>query len=227
MQVLVIEDDKEIQEFIQIAFSVGWPGAEVKVVSLGEQGVAFLESNTPDIVILDLGLPDITGYEVIKCIRRYSQIPIIVQTVRDSEIDVVRCLNMGADDYITKPYGQMELLARVRALLRRHFYSHEGQIVRGKLVIDDNNQLIYDGTSFHLTPIEGRIMRLLLEHPNHIVSIEEMKLDIWGDNEYNPVSTIRVHIGRLRNILSKIPCSYWISSTSGIGYTLVIPDQDN
>ncbi|MEE8353205.1 MAG: response regulator transcription factor [Dehalococcoidales bacterium] len=118
MKVLVIEDDREILEVISVGFEMGWP--EMKLVStrLGREGVELAASENPDVVILDLGLPDITGFEVLKEIRAFSKVPILILTVRSDEADVVRGLEWGADDYMTKPFHQAELQSRLEALIR-------------------------------------------------------------------------------------------------------------
>ena len=120
MKVLVIEDDKEIVDAISLAFQIRWPEAKVISTRLGQKGVELVESESPDIVILDLGLPDIAGFEVLRQIRLFSAVPTIILTVRAEEADVVKGLEWGADDYITKPFRQLELLARVKSMIRRH-----------------------------------------------------------------------------------------------------------
>src|SRR4030042_1995566 len=119
MKVLVIEDDREIVDAISLAFQIRWPEAKLISTRLGQKGVELVESESPDIVILDLGLPDINGFEVLQAIRLFSQVPTIILTVRSDEADIVKGLEWGADDYITKPFRQLEFLARVKALIRR------------------------------------------------------------------------------------------------------------
>ena len=125
MKVLIVEDDKEIVDAITLAFQIRWPEAKVVSTRLGRKGVELVESENPDIVILDLGLPDISGFEVLNQTRLFSHVPIIILTVRADEADVVKGLEWGADDYILKPFRQLELLARVKALIRRQTPSEE------------------------------------------------------------------------------------------------------
>ena len=144
MKLLVIEDDEEIVEAISLAFQIRWPEAKVISTRLGQKGVELVETESPNIVILDLGLPDITGFDVLRQIRRFSSVPTIILTVRADEADVVKGLEWGADDYITKPFRQLELLARVKSMIRRHMPAEERSLVFGQLRLD------YD-TGQHIT----------------------------------------------------------------------------
>ena len=119
MKVLIIEDDRETVEYVNLAFKLGWPEVELISTPLGEEGIELVERESPDIVILDLGLPDVDGSEVLKRIRLFSTVPIIIMTVRKDEASIVKELECGADKYLSKPFDQMELLAQVRALARR------------------------------------------------------------------------------------------------------------
>jgi DNA-binding response OmpR family regulator len=119
MKILVIEDDQQIVEAITLAFQIRWPEAKLVSTQQGEKGIELVESEKPDIVILDLGLPDINGYDVLKQIRMFSDIPILILTARTEESDIVKGLEWGADDYMIKPFHQLELLSRIKALTRR------------------------------------------------------------------------------------------------------------
>ncbi len=118
MKILIIEDDPDVVEVVQLCFELRWRHSQALVATTGAQGIELVESEAPDIVILDLGLPDIDGLEVCRQIRAFSDVPIVMLTVRDSEVDIVKGLEIGADDYITKPFRHIELLARVQAVLR-------------------------------------------------------------------------------------------------------------
>ena len=153
MKVLVIEDDREIIEAISLAFQIRWPEAQVVSTRLGEKGVEQVETESPDIVILDLGLPDINGFEVLRQIRRFSQVPTIILTVRAEEVDIVKGLEWGADDYIVKPFRQLEFLSRVKALIRRKSTTEEEQLVSGPLRLDSTTgQLRYNRNSGESIP---------------------------------------------------------------------------
>ena len=119
MKVLVIEDDAEIVEFISIAFDVGWPGAEIISTHQGNTGVKLAKTEAPDAILLDLALPDISGFDVLKQIRAFSKVPVIIESVKRSEANIVKGLDFGANAYIVKPFGQFELLARTKTVLRR------------------------------------------------------------------------------------------------------------
>jgi DNA-binding response OmpR family regulator len=119
MKILIIEDDSETSEFITIALNVAWPDIQIARANCGKKGIELVRNNAPDVVLLDIGLPDTTGFEVLKTIRLFSNVPVIIETVRNSESDIVKGLNLGADEYIAKPFGQLELLARIRTVLKR------------------------------------------------------------------------------------------------------------
>ena len=119
MKALVIEDDKNIREAISLIFQLRWPEMEVASTPSGKEGIAMVETESPDVVLLDINLPDISGFQVLSEIRRFSDVPVLVATVRGEETDKVRGLELGADDYIVKPFSHLELLARVKAVLRR------------------------------------------------------------------------------------------------------------
>ncbi len=224
MKTLVIEDNAETTEFISIAFNVGWPEMSLLTANNGKKGLELFEQESPDVVILDLGLPDMNGYDVLKIIRGFSEVPIIIETVRDLESDIVKGLDLGADDYIVKPFGQMELLARVKAILRRqHHASLLDSVTYGRMRLDSANQLIYGNKSVHLTPTEGRILRLLMSHADRLVRYEDIVETVWGESYQDSTDAIRVYIRRLRTkigVSTEGPCL--IISTPGIGYTLKI-----
>ena len=169
MKVLLIEDDREIIDAISLAFQIRWPEAEVISTRLGQKGAELVESEAPDIVILDLGLPDISGFEVLREIRRFSNVPTIILTVRADEADVVKGLEWGADDYIVKPFRQLEFLARVKALIRRQSPAEGEILVVGPLRLDTTTgQLHYDGKEIALTVTENHILTHLMLSLIHI-----------------------------------------------------------
>ena len=226
MKVLIIDDEPETVEFISIAFAVGWPRVDLIPVGKGQRGIELAESQAPDLVILDLGLPDIDGFEVLKQIRCFSQVPIIIVTVRNSEADIVKGLEWGADEYIVKPFGQFELLARIRALLRRQHHPELGEpIICGPLHFDpSSDQLICGPAKIHLTHTEVLIMHLLMKNVGHITTYNELAEAIWGDIYPKAENTIRVYIRRLRvKIESEPQCKGFIRSQPGVGYILDVP----
>jgi DNA-binding response OmpR family regulator len=226
MRVLLIEDNTEMVEFISIAFSVGWPDAELLVTHQGRQGVELAGTKSPDAVILDLGLPDISGYDTLKQIRSFSDVPIIIETVRNAEADIVKGLDLGADEYIKKPFGQLELLAKIKAVLRRQGVQDDsGSIVIGTLRLDvSNNKLFIKNMPVPVTNTELLILRSLMAAHGRTVDYSELADAIWGNSTGNEAGNIRVYIRRLRKKIEKFSAkAEVIVSKPGAGYYLQIP----
>ncbi len=226
MKVLIIEDDREIVEAISLAFQIRWPEAKVVSTHLGEKGVELVESEAPDIVILDLGLPDISGFEVLDQIRRFSNVPTIILTVRSEEADVVRGLECGADDYITKPFRQLELLARVKALIRRQSPSEEETVISGALRLEaTTGQLHHDGKEIALTITESRILNHLMKNAGYVTTHSSLAEAVWGDDYPGVVDSLKVHIRRLREKIEADPSHpQLILTKTGVGYFLTKPE---
>jgi len=227
MKLLLIEDDRGIIEAISLAFQVGWPEAEVVSTRLGEKGVELVESEAPDIVILDLGLPDINGFDVLRQIRLFSQVPIIILTVRSDESDVVKGLEWGANDYIIKPFRQLELLARVKALVRQQRSPEEEELFCGPLLLDTTTgQLQYDGKEITLTTIESRILSHLMRNVGRVVTHSSLAEAVWGDDYPQATDSLKVHIRHLREKIETDPSRPQLILTKiGVGYSLAKPEQ--
>ncbi len=225
MKVLIVEDDREIIEAITLAFRIRWPEAQVISSRLGEKGVELVEKESPDIVILDLGLPDINGFEVLRQVRLFSSVPIIILTVRSDETDVVKGLEWGANDYITKPFRQMELLARVKALIRRQGPEEE-QFTCGPLHLNaTTGQLYLDGKEVLLTATENRILGHLMKNAGHVVTHSSLAEAVWGSDYLGAADSLKVYIRRLREKIEPEPSHPRIILTrTGIGYFLVKPE---
>ncbi len=193
----------------------------------GEAAAGLVESESPDIVILDLGLPDISGFEVLKDIRLFSDVPVIIVTVRDSEADVVKGLNLGADEYVVKPFGQFELLARVKAVLRgrKHRPELSTTITFGPLKFDPTSGSLSCGSrEILLTRTECLIIHELISNADHLVTYSELAEAVWGDYYPNAPNTLRVYIRRLRAKIEAEPgCSRLINSRQGRGYIMELP----
>lgn len=226
MKVLIIEDDKEIVDAISLAFQIRWPEAKVVSTRLGKRGVEQVESEAPDIVILDLGLPDINGFEVLRQIRLFSNVPIIILTVRAEETDIVKGLEWGADDYIVKPFRQLELLARVKALIRRHTPSEEEPVVVGPLRLDaTTGQLFHDSQEIALTITESRLLSHLMRNAGHVVTHSSLAEAIWGNDYPGAADSLKVHIRRLREKIEVDPSHpHFILTKAGVGYFLARPE---
>ncbi len=222
MKVLIVEDDKEIVDAITLAFQIRWPEAKVVSTRLGRKGVELVETENPDIVILDLGLPDISGFEVLSQIRLFSHVPIIILTVRSDEADVVKGLEWGADDYILKPFRQLELLARVKALIRRQSPNDEEELVSGQLHLDaTSGQLRCDGKEIALTITESRILAHLMRNAGHVVTHSSLAEAVWGNDYPGAADSLKVHIRRLREKIESSPSQpKFILTKAGVGYFL-------
>ena len=226
MKVLLIEDDKEIIDAISLAFQIRWPEAKVVSTRLGEKGVELVESEAPDIVILDLGLPDISGFEVLRQIRLFSHVPTIILTVRQDEADIVKGLEWGADDYITKPFRQLEFLARVKALIRRQSPEEEESLVCGPLRLDvTSGQLYHDRKEIALTVTESHILGHLMKNAGRVVTHSSLAEAVWGDDYPGVVDSLKVHIRRLREKIEADPSHpQLILTRTGVGYFLAKPE---
>ncbi len=225
MKVLLIEDDREIIDAISLAFQIRWPEAKVISTRLGKKGVELVESELPDMVILDLGLPDINGFEVLREIRRFSRVPIIILTVRADEADVVKGLEWGADDYVTKPFRQLEFLARVKALIRRQTPSEEETVTCGPLSLNTTaSELYHDGKEIALTITENRILSHLMKNVGHVVTHSSLSEAVWGDDYPGAAKSLKVHIRRLREKIEKDASHpQFIVTRPGVGYLLARP----
>ena len=225
MKILIIEDDREIVEAISLAFRMRWPEAKLVSTHLGEKGVELVEIEDPDVVILDLGLIDISGFEVLKQIRFFSTVPVIIVTVRAEEADIVRGLEVGADDYIVKPFSYMELLARVRAVLRRsevpESYTDEDNFISENLEINFSTREVRVGDKvLKLTPTEHKLLYLLVSNKGRVVTHRKLMQQVWGDDYIEDTNYLRAYIRRLRNKLQDDPPKM-ILTEHGLGYRFV------
>jgi DNA-binding response OmpR family regulator len=222
MKVVVIEDDVSIVDVVNLAFEFRWPKTILLSASAGKPGIELVQKESPDVVILDINLPDIDGFMVLKEIRKISQVPVIILTVRSDEEDMVRGLETGADDYIVKPFNYITLLARVKTVLRR---SEMPSIKEGyatpfgsRLKIDFVSQKVWvDYRLVKLTPTEYKLLVLLAKNKNKVISHREIGKEIWADNPSDNIQNIWIHIRRLRSKLHDIPPEMIINE-HGEGY---------
>lgn len=222
MKILIVEDDSAIVELVSLCLRVSWPDAKILFTSLAEEGIEIAERENPDLVILDLGLPDRSGLEVLKEVRRNSNVPVIILTVRDEEADVVRGLELGADDYITKPFRQMEFVSRAKALLRRqHAADSGGPTTIGQFHFSaSRRQVNCAGKALKLTATEGKILHNLAQNAGKPVSHGDLSLAIWGEMPPDAANSIRVHMRNLRQKLAVAGLEGMILTKSGAGYFL-------
>ncbi len=208
MRVLIVEDEQSIIEAIRVALEFRWP--EVSVVSslTGKEGIKLVEEETPDVVILDINLPDTSGFKVLKEIREFSNVPVIILTVRSEDADVLKGLETGADDYIIKPFNVLTLLARIKAVLRRTGKPDlkEGATAIGPLAIDFINQKVkVHGRPVKLTPVEYRLLVLLVKNRGKTVPNRRIMEELWGRKFTGDTENIRTYVQRLRKKLDDNP----------------------
>ncbi len=229
MKVLVIEDDPGIIEVVSLCFQLRWSGTAVISAANGQKGIELVESESPDVVILDIGLPDMDGYQVLREIRRFAEVPILMLTVRGEDTDVAKGLELGADDYITKPFSHIELIARVQAVLRRAqglaITDEERPFTSGKLSVDFNrNEVMINGESIKLTSTERKLLYYLIRNEGRILSHESLLTKVWGDNYVDARDLLRVHIQHLRQKLEdNTETPNIIVTEHGIGYKFIRP----
>lgn len=224
-RVLVVDDSPQIRKFLRISLSAH--GYEVVESHRGEDALKKCTAHQPDIVVLDLGLPDIDGQEVIRRIREWSRVPILVLSVRSGENEKVRSLESGANDYVTKPFGIAELLARVGVLLRDRAAPgtrDEAVFATGGLEIDYAARCVkVDGRQLRLTRKEFDLLRLLARQAGKVLTHERLLGDVWGPGGADKTHYLRVHIGHLRQKLGEDPDSpRFIWTEPGVGYRLIV-----
>ncbi len=229
MKVLVIEDDPVAVETLSMCLEMRWPGIEIVNASEGGRGVELVEIERPDVVILELGLPDTDGLEVLRQIRLYSEVPIIVVTGRGEQTAKVRGLEAGADDYIVKPYDPLEILARVKSVLRRgpmpQLRHDEGILSGGGLVIDFANRgVTLEGSPVKLTPTEWNLLYLLARNEGREVPHQVLMQRVWGIEKFDDLSALKTGISRLRAKLGDAADSpRMVFSERGKGYRFTRP----
>ena len=224
--ILLVEDDKTIRKFISTALLT--QDYDVKEAITGKEGISIAVSYSPDVVLLDLGLEDMDGIEVIKAIRQFSKIPIIVVSAREQDREKVEVFDAGADDYLTKPFSIVELLARVRVALRHsQMELQQKEEVKStfevdKLLIDfDKRRVIVDDNEVHLTPIEYNILSLLAKHHGKVLTHNFIIKEIWGSIIGNETKSLRVFMATLRRKIEKQPADpRYIITEVGVGYRL-------
>ncbi|MDD5287720.1 MAG: response regulator transcription factor [Dehalococcoidales bacterium] len=229
MKVMIIEDNPEISTAIGVTIQIRWPDAKVVTTHLGERGVSMVETEKPDLVILDLGLPDISGYEVLKRVRLFSVVPVLILTVRSDEDDVVKALEYGADDYMVKPFRKLELLSRVQALLRRYTtFQEQGEetLSCGALSLDPNTgKLLHQDKEIRLTNTERRILQHLMRNCGHVVTYTSLAEAVWGNDYPDAANSLKVYVRRLREKVEDDPSEpKLVLTTAGIGYSLTKPE---
>ncbi len=218
MKVVVIEDEKGIIDAVNLAFEFRWPGVKLAAALTGKDGIRLVKKESPDVVILDINLPDLSGFDVLKEIREFSSVPVIILTVRSDDDDMLRGLESGADDYIIKPFNYLTLLARVKTVLRRSerptFKNNQSTTVSPRLKIDFVNQKVrLDNQLVKLTPVEYRLLMLLVKNKDKVVNYQQIMEEIWEKEASNDTENIRIYIRRLRKKLQDNPPNIDIEQT--------------
>ncbi|KJG06164.1 transcriptional regulator [Photobacterium angustum] len=223
-KILVIEDEAPIRRFLDI-LTTGH-GYSVKTVETAQEGLKQIATWNPHLVLLDLGLPDADGLEFTKELRTWTETPIIVISARDKEADKVQALDAGANDYLTKPFGSEELLARIRVALRLHSHNTATEVSQyrfGDVLLDMAMQTVmYNGESIKLTPKEYKILTLLAKNMGKVLTHKQILKEVWGGNYTEHAHYVRIHIAQLRHKIEKSPAQpQYIITENGVGYRLI------
>lgn len=230
-RILVVDDESQIRKFLRISLEAH--GYAVVEAIRGTDGVGKCATEQPDLVVLDLGLPDIDGKEVVRRIREWSQVPILILSVRQAEVEKVAALDAGADDYVVKPFGIAELLARVRALMRGRRSGgapedgeDDATIVVGDLSVDiARHEVRVAGQTVKLTRKEFDLLRVLARHAGRIVTHRQLLAEVWGKAHEEDTHYLRVFVGQLRQKLADDPAQpRFIMNEPGVGYRLLTPE---
>jgi len=229
VRILVVDDEPDVVEVIELTFSLQWPGSEVIAATDGESALKAFQAGSPDVVVLDVGLPGMSGFDVCRRLRAISDVPILMLTVRGEEMERLKGLELGADDYIVKPFSPLELVARTRAVLRRSqaapLAASSRIIVDGELTLDlDNREVILRGQPARLTPTECRILSQLVANAGRVVTQKTLLAKVWGWESDDGILMLKVHIARLRQKLGDDAHNpRYIFTERGLGYRFVRP----
>jgi DNA-binding response OmpR family regulator len=223
MKVLIVDEEPDVRKLVALSLRLQQPTWEVSGAEDGPQALELIEREHPDVVLLDIGLPEMSGFEVLKAIRLFSDVPVIMLTVRDDELSKVQGLELGADDYVTKPFSHLELLARVRAVLRRAQslpQAHERPFVSGDVCLDfARRELTVRGQAVPLTGTEYRLLYHLVRNAGRIMTHEALLARVWGRQYTDEISYLKGYIHRLRQKLERDPHHpEYLLTEYGVGY---------
>jgi two-component system KDP operon response regulator KdpE len=231
MKILVVDDAPDVIESVRLGFTLQWREVEIIGADAGEPGLDLVEKERPDLVLLDVGLPDIDGYEVLRQIRAFSDVPVVMLTARDDTLDLVKGLELGADDYVTKPFNHLELLARVKAVLRRLSMPAPAARVpsfrSGDMEMDFARQeLRVAGERVELTPTEYKLLYHLVRNVGYVLTHGMLLAKVWGREYVDEVDYLRVYIRRLRDKLGDdTDRPRYIRTERGLGYRFLAPAE--
>ncbi|OCA85091.1 response regulator transcription factor [Pseudobacillus wudalianchiensis] len=216
--ILLVDDEERMLDLLSIYLT---PNYQCIKTNSGLKAISYIKRHDVDLVLLDIMMPEVDGWSTCRQIREFSDVPIIMLTARDEKMDVVKGLKMGADDYITKPFDEAELLARIEAVFRRAKSDQKMKMEYDGLLWDgEAHELIYDGQVIQVTPKEFSLLGLLLQHPNKVFSRANLLESIWGDEAFTEDRTIDSHVRNIREKLRQVhfPVDHYLSTVWGVGY---------
>lgn len=232
-KILVIEDDIQIQNFM--IYTLENAGFEVEAVLNGKDGIGCMIRKNADLILLDLGLPDIDGMDVLHKIREWSEVPIIIVSARDQDKEKAAALDDGADDYLTKPFSATELMARIRVALRHYYRMNQSKgeekpdavYMNGELCIDNEKHIVYkSGKEIHLSPLEYNLLRLFMQNPGKVLTYHTILQKIWGEGYGEDTQVLRSVMASTRRKIEKNPAKpEYIQTEIGIGYRMREKDK--
>ncbi|HLE02213.1 MAG TPA: response regulator transcription factor [Dehalococcoidia bacterium] len=229
MKILIVDDNPDLVQALKLGFKLQWPESQVVSAGDGERALAVFSEETPDIVLLDIAMPGMNGFEVLRRLRQVSDVPVVMLTVKGDEQDKVRALELGADDYVTKPFGSLELMARIKAVLRRVAVplpeATALPFAGGDLTIDYATRIVtVRGKPVKLTPTEYRLLCALARYPNQVLSHPTLLVRVWGSEYRGESDFLKVYIKRLRDKIEEDSSSpRHILTEWGQGYRLAVP----
>ncbi len=232
MRVLVIDDDPDVLEVVSLTFEMRWPDSTIVSALDGDTGIAMVDTENPALVILDIGLPDMDGYAVCQDIRRFSDVPIVMLTVRNKEADIVKGLQLGADDFIAKPFRPIEFMARVQSVMRRaqttpYAGGDEKPFQHRSLLVDFNKHEVYLGDNrLKLTPTEYQLLYHLTKNAGKVMTHRTLLGRVWGREYLDETNYLKVHIKHLRQKLDDDPAEpKYILTERTVGYKFAKVEQ--
>jgi DNA-binding response OmpR family regulator len=222
MKVLIADDDAELRELI--AFALAQAGYLIVKAGDGAAALTAFAAEAPDLVILDVNMPHASGFQVCAAIRERSAVPVMMLTVRGEEEDLVRALELGADDYLTKPFSPRTLLARIKALLRRAGMESSAPLAAGRLALDleEHTVRVAGGEPVRLTKLELRLLQMLLAHAGHSVNSDRLLLQVWGHKSGGDRQLLKQLVHRLRQKIERDPSAPQLLRTAAAGYKLTV-----
>ncbi len=224
---LVIDDEMQIRRLLRVCLESN--NYRVIEAATGQEGISAAAQHRPDVVVLDLGLPDLDGVSVLKRLREWSRVPVVVLSVRDREEDKIKALDHGADDYVTKPFGSGELLARLRVAMRHNQLPSESAVFcSGPLEVDLTARVVkVGGNEVKLTATEYALLRLFVQHAGKVLTHQQILREVWGPNYVDQTQYLRVYLAHLREKLETDPAKPSLFITEpGIGYRLMVKGSD-